>query len=301
MADQRRGVAYGAGAYLLWGLFPLYWPLLRPASALEILAHRVVWSLVVVLAILAVQRRWSWSRWVVRDTRALLGLMVAGLFIGLNWWTYIWGVNHGHVVETSLGYFISPLMSVLLGVFVLHERLRRGQWVAVGVATVAVVVLTVGYGRVPWIALVLAGSFALYGLLKKTAPVGPVEGLTVETAALALPALAWLWLLDSRGESTFTGLGAGHAMLLALGGVVTVVPLLLFGASAQRIPLSVLGLLQYLGPILQFCFGLLVFHEAMPPVRLVGFLLVWSALILFTAESLRNRRRTQRPTPQPVA
>jgi chloramphenicol-sensitive protein RarD len=286
---NRRGLAYGAGAYLLWGVFPGYFPLLKPAGAVEILAHRVLWSLLVVLGILAVQRQLGSLRTLGGRRLALLAL--AGGFIAANWGTYIWGVNHEHVVETSLGYFINPLVTVLFGVFLLGERLRRGQWIAVGIGLIAVLVLTVDYGRPPWIALVLAFSFGSYGLIKKTVGAGAVQSLAVETAALALPAVVYLGWLNAAGQATFGHASAGNTLLLLTTGPVTAVPLLLFGASARRLPLSVLGLLQYLAPVLQFLFGVLIFDEPMPPARLAGFGLVWVALALLTVESLRQQRR----------
>jgi chloramphenicol-sensitive protein RarD len=286
---SRRGLAYGAGAYLLWGVFPAYFPLLKPAGAVEILAHRVLWSLVVVLGILAVQGQLGSLRRLGGRRLALLAL--AGGFIAANWGTYIWGVNHEHVVETSLGYFINPIVTVLFGVFLLGERLRRGQWIAVGIGAFAVLVLAVDYGRPPWIALVLAFSFGSYGLIKKTVGAGAVQSLAVETAALAVPALAYLGWLFAAGQATFGHASAGNTLLLLSTGPVTAVPLLLFGASARRLPLSVLGLLQYLAPVLQFLFGVLIFDEPMPAARLAGFGLVWLALGLLTAESLRNQRR----------
>ena len=288
-ATNRRGLAYGAGAYLLWGLFPLFWPLLEPAGAVEILAHRIVWSLVVVGGVLLVRRRLAGIAAIGRRRLALLA--AAGVVIGLNWAFYIWGVNNGHVVETSLGYFVNPLVTVLLGVFVLGERLRRGQWAAVAVGAVAVAVLTVDYGRPPWIALVLAFSFGTYGLIKKSVGAGAMESVTVETATLALPAVAYLTWLTAAGQSHFGQVSAGHTLLLLATGPVTAVPLLFFGAAARRLPLTVLGLLQYLAPVLQFLFGVLLFHEPMPPARLAGFALVWLALVALTAESLRHQRR----------
>lgn len=286
-------MALGAAAYLLWGLFPLYWPLLEPAGAVEILAHRVVWSLVVVAAVLVVQRRWRWIGALGRRRVALL--VAAALFIAVNWATYIYGVNTGQVVETSLGYFVNPLVTVGLGVLVLHERLRATQWAAVGIAGVAVVVLTLDYGRPPWIALVLAVSFGLYGLLKKQVGIGAVDSLAVETAVLFAPALAYLVLLAGRGSGTFGAAGSGHALLLVSTGLVTAVPLLFFGAAATRVPLTVIGLLQYLAPVMQFLIGVLLYREPMPASRIAGFALVWLALVLLTADGVAASRRSSRP------
>ncbi len=299
MSDGRRGVLLGAAAYLLWGLFPLYWPLLRPAGAVEILAHRVVWSLVVVVALLAVARSWSWLR--VLGRRRLGLLTLASAVIAVNWGVYIWGVNAGHVVETSLGYFINPLVTVLLGVVLLHERLRPAQWAAVGLAGVAVLILTVDYGRPPWIALVLACSFGTYGLVKKTVGIGAVESLTVETGVLAVPALAYLLVVHAGGDGTLGHEGARQAVLLVGSGVVTAVPLLCFGAAAIRIPLTTIGLLQYLAPVMQFLLGVLWFREEMPASRVAGFTLVWAALLILTADGVNHHRRSLRQAAEAVA
>ena len=285
---------YGAGAYFLWGLFPLYWPLLEPAGPGEVLAHRVLWSLVVVAALLVVARRLSEVRAVLGDPTRMVRLSAASVLIGINWFTYIYGVTHDHVVETSLGYFINPIVTVLLGVVVLKERLRPTQWVAIGAATVAVLVLSVQNGSPPWIALVLAFSFGGYGLLKKTAAVGAVEGLAVETAVMAPVAAAYLLVLTARGDLVFGTEGVGHALLLVGAGVVTAIPLLLFGAAASRVPLSTLGLLQYLAPTLQFLIGVALYDEPLPLLRLVGFALVWAGLAIFTADLVRHHRRQLR-------
>jgi chloramphenicol-sensitive protein RarD len=303
VADQRRGTAYGAGAYLLWGLFPLYFPLLEPAGALEILGHRVVWSLVVVLGLLSVGRSWSWVRPLLRDRRTLGSMVLAALLIALNWALYIWAVNSEHVVETSLGYFITPVVLVLIGVVVLHERLRPVQWAAIGLGALAVVVLTVDYGRPPWIALGLASSFATYGLIKKRvgATVGAVQSLTVETAVLVVPALGYLVTLEARGDGHFGHVGVGHSLLLASAGIATAVPLLLFAAAARRVPLTTLGLLQYLAPVLQFLIGVLLYDEPMPASRLAGFALVWVALVVLSVDGVRNRARSRRVAPTGAA
>jgi chloramphenicol-sensitive protein RarD len=276
-------------AYGLWGLFPLYWSLLASAGAMETLAHRMIWSLVVVVVIVAWTRRLGSVRAVVRDRRKLGLLACAAVLISANWGGYIWGVTHGHVVETALGYFIGPLVSVLLGVFMLGERLRPAQWTAVGLGAVAIVVLVVGYGQVPWIALLLAFSFATYGLVKKLAGAGAVESMAVETGVTLLPAIAYVVFVEAGGSGTFTTLGVGHALLLVGGGVVTMVPLLAFAAAAVRIPLATIGLLQYMTPSLQFLFGVLLFHEQMPPERWLGFAIVWLALIVLTVDGVRRR------------
>jgi chloramphenicol-sensitive protein RarD len=284
----------GVVAYAIWGLFPLYWPLLKPSSAEEILAHRIGWSLLVCLVLLALVRGGARIRALLGEPRRALALVAAAVLIAVNWYVYIWAVNHGHVVESSLGYFVNPLVAVLLGVVVLGERLRRLQWAAVGVSVVAVLVLTLDYGRPPWIAVVLACSFGTYGLLKKIAGMPAVEGLTVETLVLFLPALGYLGWLQADGAGTFGSAGAGHALLLASSGVITAIPLLCFAGAANRLPLTTLGLLQYLTPVLQFVCGLTVFHETMPPARWAGFALVWVALAVFTVEAVRHQRRSLR-------
>jgi chloramphenicol-sensitive protein RarD len=278
----------------MWGLFPLYWPLLEPSGAIEILAHRMVWSLVAVIAVLAVRRHWSWFRELAGQPRKLLLLTLAAMLVSVNWGVYIYAVNAGHVVESSLGYFINPLVSVLFGVMIFRERLRPWQWVAVGLGTLAVVVLTVDYGRPPWIALVLAMSFGTYGLIKKTANVGAAESLTVETLVLLVPALTYLVFLQAHGTATFGREGLGHALLLAGAGVVTAIPLMCFTAAAIRVPLTVIGLLQYIAPVLQFLCGVLVAHETMPPSRWAGFAIIWLALAVFSWEGLHNAHTARR-------
>lgn len=291
MPDSRRGFGYGAAAYLLWGLFPLYWPLLEPASATEILAHRITWSLITMAVVVVLVGRTGQLVRIWHDRRSRTLLAGAAVVITANWGTYIWGVNHHRVIETSLGYFINPLVTVVLGVVVLGERLRRWQWAALGLATAAVVLLTVEYGHPPWVALTLAFSFGCYGLLKKKAAVDAVESLTFETAVLTPVAVGYLLLLAVTGRSHFVGEGPLHVVLLMLTGIVTAIPLLFFGAAAVRIPLTTIGLLQYLAPSLQFLLGVTLLGEHMSRARWVGFSLVWLALVVFTIESLRHRRR----------
>jgi chloramphenicol-sensitive protein RarD len=294
MADTRRGFLLGVAAYAIWGLFPLYWPLLEPAGAVEILAHRVFWSLAVVVGLVFLTRRTGRLRAVLRSPRTRSVLTVAAVVIAVNWGTYIWAVNNDHVVEASLGYFINPLVTVLIGVVVLRERLRRAQWAALALAAVAVLALTVEYGHPPWVALLLAFSFGTYGLAKKTANVGAVESLTFETMVLTPVAVGYIAWLAASGGSSFGHHGAGHALLLAATGVVTVIPLICFGGAATRVSLTTIGLLQYITPTVQFILGVTVFSEPMPTMRWVGFALIWLALALFTGESLRHRRRQLR-------
>ncbi|QIJ64143.1 EamA family transporter RarD [Streptomyces sp. JB150] len=292
--EQRIGLLNGFAAYGMWGLFPLFFPLLKPAGATEVLAHRMVWSLAVVAAVLLVLRRWKWAGELLRQPRRLALIAAAAAVIATNWGVYIWAVNNDRVVEASLGYFINPLVTIALGVLLLKERLRPVQWAAVGIGAVAVVVLAVGYGRPPWISLILAFSFGTYGLIKKKVNLGGLESLAAETAIQFLPALAFLLWLGARGDSTFTSEGPGHAALLATTGIVTALPLICFGAAAIRVPLSTIGLLQYLAPVFQFLCGVLYFHEAMPPERWAGFALVWLALALLTWDALHTAHRSAR-------
>ncbi|MER7201972.1 EamA family transporter RarD [Streptomyces sp. NPDC000188] len=289
-SEQRTGLLNGIAAYGMWGLVPLFWPLLKPAGAGEILAHRMVWSLAVVGIALLFVRRWAWAGELLRNPRRLALVTVAAAVITVNWGVYIWAVNAGHVVEASLGYFINPLVTIAMGVLLLGERLRPAQWAAVGVGLAAVLVLAFGYGQPPWISLCLAFSFATYGLVKKKVNLGGLESLAAETAIQFVPALAYLLWIGAQGESKF-GNGAGHATLLAATGLVTAIPLVCFGAAAIRVPLSTLGLLQYLAPVFQFLLGILYFHEAMPAERWAGFALVWVALTLLTWDALRTARR----------
>jgi chloramphenicol-sensitive protein RarD len=292
--ERHIGLLNGFAAYGMWGLVPLFWPLLKPAGAAEILAHRMVWSLVFVGLALLVMRRRPWAGELLRQPRKLGLIAAAAGVITVNWGVYIWAVNAGHVVEASLGYFINPLVTIAMGVLILKEQLRPAQWAAVGVGFAAVLVLTVGYGRPPWISLTLAFSFATYGLVKKQLGLGGIESLAAETAIQFLPALGYLLWLTGHGDSTFTTGGPGHAALLAATGVVTALPLVCFGAAAIRVPLSTLGLLQYLAPVFQFLLGILYFGEAMPPERWAGFALVWLALTLLTWDALRTARKAAR-------
>lgn len=289
--EGRIGLLNGFAAYGMWGLVPLFWPLLKPSGAVEILAHRMVWSLAFVAAALVVVRRWAWAGELLRQPRRLALVVIAAAVITVNWGVYIWAVNSGHVVEASLGYFINPLVTIAMGVLILKERLRPAQWAAVGIGLAAVLVLTVGYGRPPWISLCLAFSFATYGLVKKKVNLGGVESLAAETAIQFLPALGYLLWLSAHGGATFASEGAGHAALLASTGVVTALPLVCFGAAAIRVPLSTLGLLQYLAPVFQFLLGVVYFGEEMPAERWAGFGLVWLALVLLTADAWRSARR----------
>lgn len=288
----RSGLALGGGAYLLWGVLPLYFPLLAPAGAVEIIGHRVVWSLGFCLLLLAVTRGWAPYLAIFRNRRTLGLLSLAAALVAVNWTTYVYGVLSDQVVDTALGYFINPLVTVLLAVFVLRERLRIAQWVALGFGAIAVVVITLGYGRLPWIALTLAVSFGAYGLIKNRVgrTVTAVAGLAVETSVLFPVALGYLIWLSATGAGSFGAHGPWHVVALVSSGVVTAVPLLMFGAAARRLPLSVIGMLQYIAPTLQFLLGVLIFGEQMPVARWWGFALVWLALVILTVDGVRAGR-----------
>ncbi|WP_276596339.1 EamA family transporter RarD [Cellulomonas fimi] len=280
----------------MWGVLPLYFPLLQPAGAVEIIAHRVVWSLLFCVVLLLVTRTWTGFVAALRDRRTLGLLAVAAVLLAANWLVFVFGVLTDRVVDAALGYFINPLVTVALAVLVLRERLRPVQWVALGFGALAVVVITAGYGQLPWIALTLAFSFGFYGLIKNRVgrSVGAVPGLAAETLVLAPLALGYLVVLAATGQGSFAGYGAWHAVALVSSGVVTAVPLLLFNSAARRLPLSVVGLLQYLAPVLQLLIGVVVLHEQMPVARWWGFGLVWVALVLLTVDGLRHRVRPRR-------
>jgi chloramphenicol-sensitive protein RarD len=288
--ETTAGILFGFGAYGLWGLLPLYFVALMPAGAVEIVANRVVWSLLFCAALITVTRSWRVLANAFRDRSVFGALAIASALIAVNWLTYTYGVTTGQAVEASLGYFINPLVSVLLGVIVLKEKLRVLQWAAVGIGFVAVAVLTVSYGKLPWIALTLAFSFGLYGFVKNRVgrKVDAVTSLSVETMVLAPVAGATMVFLGLSGSATLAAQGPGHFWLLAASGVLTAVPLLFFGASARRLPLTTIGLLQYVAPMLQFVVALLVFKESMTPDRWIGFGVVWLALLVLTVDMLRT-------------
>ncbi len=292
---MNKGILYAAAAYIIWGLLPLYWKALQVVPALEILAHRIVWSLIFVSVILTVRHKWSFVKPALRDRRIVLTFVASGLLLSVNWFTYIWAVNDGHIVETSLGYFINPLVNVLLGYVVLKERMRPAQWAAIALAAAGVLYLTLSYGSFPWIALTLAFSFGTYGLLRKTAKLNSAEGLAMETAVLFLPAAGYLLLLQSQGAGSFAGGDLSTTLLLFFAGAATSIPLLFFAAGARLIPLASLGLLQYIAPTLQFLIGVLVYDEPFGISRLIGFSIIWLALILYSAEGLAHYRRRLAP------
>jgi chloramphenicol-sensitive protein RarD len=287
---MNKGILYAAAAYILWGLLPIYWKLLDEVPAIEILSHRMVWSLLFVGLLLAYRRHWGWLRPALRNRRIVLTFLVTAVVLSLNWFVYIWGVNSGHIVETSLGYFINPLVNVLLGVIFLRERLRPGQLIAIVLAVAGVLYLTLSYGAIPWIALTLAFSFGLYGLLRKTAALASTEGLFLETALMFLPALLFLLFLEWQGMAAFGHLNLLTTFLLAFSGVATGLPLLLFAAGARLITLTNLGLLQYIAPTLQFLIGVVIYNEDFSRARVIGFTIIWVALLVYTAESLLTYR-----------
>jgi len=291
VSEQRRGFLFGLSAFVVWGLFPLYWKLLDDTGAVELLAHRIFWSMVTIAGLVAVRRRFPQLKAVWADPVRRWWLVLAAVLITFNWGTFIWGVTNGHVVETSLGYFVTPLFTVMLGVIVLSERLRPAQWTALGIAGVAVLALAIDYGRPPWIALILTASFGTYGLAKKKAGAPAIEGMAIETAVVAPVALGVLVALALRGDGTVVAHGWWYTALVMVSGSVTALPLLLFGAAATRISLITLGMLQYITPVMQFAFGVLLYHEAMPPMRWAGFALVWLALVVLTWDGLAHRRR----------
>jgi chloramphenicol-sensitive protein RarD len=291
MSEQRRGFLFGLGAFVVWGLFPLYWKLLDDTGAVELLAHRIFWSMVTIAGLVAVRRRFPQLKAVWADPVRRWWLVLAAVLITFNWGTFIWGVTNGHVVETSLGYFVTPLFTVMLGVIVLSERLRPAQWTALGIAGVAVLALAIDYGRPPWIALILTASFGIYGLAKKKAGAPAIEGMAIETAVVVPVALGVIVALGLRGDGSVVSHGWGYTALVMVSGSVTALPLLLFGAAATRISLITLGMLQYITPVMQFALGVLLYHEAMPPMRWAGFALVWLALVVLTWDGLAHRRR----------
>jgi chloramphenicol-sensitive protein RarD len=289
------GLLYAALAYALWGLFPLYFRLVSAVPSFEIVVHRCVWALVVLVVALTLMRRWQWLGKMLRQPRQLALFALSALLLSANWMVYVWAVNHDHVIDASLGYFITPLVNVLLGYFVLHERLRRAQVAAVALAAVGVLWLTVQAGQLPWIGLVLAASFGCYGLMRKTAPLGALEGLALETLLLAPLVLPLLWWTTLQGSGVLLHGDVSLIALLLLSGPLTVVPLLLFAAGARRITMATLGLLQYIGPTIQFGLGVWLYHEPFGGTRLIGFALIWLALALYSAESWWVSQRREEP------
>jgi chloramphenicol-sensitive protein RarD len=293
---MNRGVLAGIGAYFLWGLFPIYWRLLEQDPAIEILAHRMVWSLVFMMGVMVLRGELNWLKEALKNRRLLAIYCMAAILLSLNWYTYIWAVNAGYVVEASLGYFINPLVNFLLGVIFFHERLRLGQLAAVILAVMGVVYLTFNYGSLPWISLVLAFSFGLYGLIKKVAPLESAHGFSLETSAMFLPALGFLIHRQVSGAGAFVNQGMLVTLLLVITGPVTSIPLLMFGYSARKIPLSMLGFIQYIAPTLQFLIGVFIYFEPFPITRLIGFSVIWLALIFYSLEGILYNRKLKSNT-----
>ncbi len=288
---MNKGIAAAIGAYFLWGILPVYWKLIERIPAIEILGHRMVWSLVFLLLLLTFRKQWGWIREVRHHPVKYATFLGSALILGLNWYTYIWAVNSGHIVEASLGYFINPLFSVLLGVIFLHEQLRRWQLVAVLIATGGVLFLTIRHGQFPWIAMTLAVTFGVYGLLRKTASLGSLAGLSLEMMILFFPALAFLIYLGVIGSGSFGNAKITFDILLVLTGVATAFPLLLFAYGAQRIPLYSIGILQYIAPTLQFLIGIFIYREPFSHTKLIGFCVIWIALFIYATEGFLQARR----------
>jgi chloramphenicol-sensitive protein RarD len=292
---MRTGIISAALAFLCWGLFPLYFHAINEVPPIQILAHRMLWSLLFLVIVLTVRRQWKWLQ-LVRKPRVLMSFVASAIFLSANWGIYIWAVNSGHVIEASLGYFINPLVNIMFGAVLLKERMRPGQWGAIGLAAVGVAWLTWQAGTPPWIALLLASTFGIYGLLRKTAALGALEGLSFETMVLFPFALVYVAWLTLHGQNAFINTASDTTrVLLVAAGPITAIPLLLFASGARQIPLSVLGLLQYLSPTLQFLLGVWIFHEHFDAGRLVGFMLIWGALALFAAEGLLRRSQAAVP------
>jgi chloramphenicol-sensitive protein RarD len=292
---MKKGILYALGAYLIWGLFPFYWKILGVVPALQVLGHRIFWSFITLIIILILTRQWKIIR-AALNRRVLIIYSVAAVLIAINWLTYVWAVGAGFIIETSLGYFINPLLSVLLGVVFLRERLRPLQWLPIGLATIGVLYLTFAYGSLPWVALTLAISFGFYGLVKKNAPLDSLPGLTLETGLLIVPAVGFLLYSEFSKTGVFLHTTLLLDLMLVGAGLVTSIPLLLFASATHRIPLTTIGVLQYVNPTIQFLLGTLVYKEPFDQHRLIGFGMVWAALILFALEGFMKR-----PKPVPTA
>ncbi len=294
---MKKGMLYGIGAYALWGFFPIYWKWLHGIPATQLISHRILWSFIMMMAFILITRQWKEFR-ATFNARTFGIYFIAAILIGINWLMYVWAVNEGFIVETSLGYFINPLLSMLLGMLFLREKLRPSQWVPVILATIGVVYLTFVYGRLPWIALILAFSFGFYGLVKKVAPLGSLHGLTLETGILFLPALGFLIFTESNGTGAFLHTGAVSTMLMIGAGVVTTVPLLMFASAAKQIPLTMIGVLQYIAPTIQFLLGVFLYKEEFDRAHFIGFAIVWVALVIFWVENYIAHRNPVEPIPE---
>ena len=295
---MNKGIWNGLAAYALWGFFPIYWKLLQDVSALQVIGHRIGWSFLLLIAVILLTRQWENFRSAALSPQVIAIYAVAGVLLTINWLIYVWGVNSGFIVETSLGYFINPLISVLLGVLFLRERLRIMQWMPIGLAAAGVIYLTLTYGRLPWIALSLAFSFGIYGLVKKLAPLGSLYGLTLETALVFPFALIYLMFAQASGTGAFLQHGVLTDILLIGTGAVTSIPLLMFASAARQIPLTMIGILQYIAPTIQFLIGVFLYHEPFDQSRLIGFSLVWLSLIIFWVENYLAHRVPVQPIPE---
>ena len=296
---MNKGIWYGVGAYALWGLFPIYWKFLHQVSAVQVIGHRIGWSFLLLIAYIFLTKQWQDFRAVAFQWKTIGIYSIAGVLLSLNWLIYVWGVNSGFIVETSLGYFINPLLSVLLGVVFLRERLRPIQWIPVGLAALGVIYLAFVYGHLPWIALSLAFSFGFYGFVKKLSPLGSLYGLTLETGIVFPIALIYLVIVGVTGSGSFLHSGTLVDMFLIGAGVVTTIPLLMFASAAKQIPLTIVGLLQYIAPTLQFLIGVFIYKEAFDFSHFIGFSIVWVALIIFAVESYVANRMSVQPTMEP--
>ncbi len=294
---MNKGILYGIGAYVLWGFFPIYWKFLHHVDALQLISHRIIWSFILLIIIILFTRQWADFR-SVASPKTLRVYFIAALLIGINWTLYVWAVNKNYIVETSLGYFINPLISVLLGVIFLKERLRVAQWIPVVLAAIGVTYLAFVYGRLPYIALTLAFSFGLYGLVKKVSPLGSLYGLTIETGILFIPAIVYLIFAEITSAAAFLHTGVTSDLLMIGAGLVTTVPLLMFASAARSIPLWVVGLLQYIAPTLQFLIGVFIYKEPFSHNQLIGFGIVWIALVIFLVENYLANRTPVEPLPE---
>ena len=294
---MKKGILYGIGAYLAWGFFPIYWKFLHHVPAIQLIGHRIIWSCLLLLVVIVLTKQWGEFRKTV-NLKVLRIYTIAAVLIGINWLVYVWAVNANFIVETSLGYFINPLLSVLMGVIFLKERLRLAQWIPVVLAAIGVTYLTFIYGRLPYIALTLAFSFGLYGLVKKLSPLGSLYGLTIETAILFVPALIYLIAMEANSTAAFLHTGISSDLLMIGAGVVTTIPLLMFASAAKSIPLWVVGLLQYIAPTIQFLLGVFLYKEPFSQHQLIGFGIVWAALIFFVVENYLANRATVEPIPE---
>jgi chloramphenicol-sensitive protein RarD len=288
-SEHSLGLLFGVGSYVLWGLFPLYWPLLQPASPLEIVSHRAVWTLVFCLIVLALSKQLHSMIAIVKKPKIMAGLFLTTILVSINWLTYIWATNNGHVVEAALGYYINPLIIIAFGVILLREKMRPLQWLAVGIAAIGVAILTFDYGRLPWVAISLALSWGTYGLVKKKLDLGALNGLAIETLISLIPYAGYLIYLGNQGTGQF-GQSPGLTILLISAGAVTAIPLLLFNGSTTRLPYSTIGLLQYITPTIQFSIGVWIRHEDMPAARWIGFVVIWLALLALATDLVKSSR-----------